>query len=139
MKAIAMKTKCRPPTGVYLRRDLRLRAFTLVELLVVIAIIGILISLMLPAIQASRESANRTSCLNRLTQLGIGVQNYQMAHEVYPPGTIEKQGPIKSVAKGDHRIGLSTFFRISKKPMPIGISIRRLAFIIKTTQPFVTR
>jgi prepilin-type N-terminal cleavage/methylation domain-containing protein/prepilin-type processing-associated H-X9-DG protein len=79
------------------------RGFTLVELLVVIAIIGILIAMLLPAIQASREAANRNACLNHLAQLGVAVHNYEMAHGVYPPGTIEKQGPIQNVAKGDHR------------------------------------
>ena len=79
------------------------QAFTLVELLVVIAIIGILIAMLLPAIQASREAANRNYCLNHLTQLSVGVHNYEMAHGVYPPGTIEKQGPIQNVPKGDHR------------------------------------
>jgi prepilin-type N-terminal cleavage/methylation domain-containing protein/prepilin-type processing-associated H-X9-DG protein len=79
------------------------RGFTLVELLVVIAIIGILISLTLPAVQASRETARRTQCQNQLVQLIIGVQNYNMANEVYPSGTIDKQGPIHSIAVGDHR------------------------------------
>ncbi len=79
------------------------RAFTLVELLVVIAIIGVMIALTLPAIQASRETANRTSCVNNMTQLGVGLHHYEMAHERLPPGTIDAKGPIRSVAKGDHR------------------------------------
>jgi len=79
------------------------KGFTLVELLVVIAIIGILISLMLPAVNASREAARRTQCLNQLLQLVVGVQNYSMANEFYPPGTVDKQGPIHSMPVGDHR------------------------------------
>ena len=78
------------------------KAFTLVELLVVIAIIGILIALLLPAVQAARECARRISCTNNLSQIALAVQNYNMAHFVYPPGTIDEQGPIVNESKGYH-------------------------------------
>ena len=78
------------------------RAFTLVELLVVIAIIGILIALLLPAIQAAREAARRAACINNLNQLGVALNNYESAHGVLPPGTIDKQGPIHNVPQGYH-------------------------------------
>src|ERR1043165_1856410 len=60
--------------------------FTIVELLVVIAIIGVLVALLLPAVQTARESARRMQCTNNIKQIGLGVANYESTHRAMPPG-----------------------------------------------------
>lgn len=80
----------------------RKRAFTLIELLVVMAIIGILVALLLPAVQQAREAARRTQCFNNIHQLGVAAHNYLSSHRFFPPGWVTDEQLTSTSASTPH-------------------------------------
>ena len=88
---------CFLPRQTFGARPARRGAFTLVELLVVIAIIGVLVALLLPAVQAAREAARRSQCINNLKQIGLAAQNHHSAHNRFPYGVVMQEGSIWSL------------------------------------------
>lgn len=82
------------------------RGFTLIELLVVITIIGILIGMLLPAVNSARESARRTDCTNKIRQLGVAAANYHNAKRAFPPGYLGMNPPAQGPHDKDQWTGL---------------------------------
>ncbi len=89
------------PRGVARQRRHPAAGFTLVELLVVIAIIGVLIALLLPAVQAAREASRRSQCVNQLKQMGVATHNLLDVHKTFPSAGI---GPWPNITLGGNAV-----------------------------------
>src|SRR5262245_39025560 len=97
----------------------RKSAFTLVEVLVVIAIIGVLIALLLPAVQMARESARRMTCSNHLKQLSLGCHQHHDAYGMFPPGWVQSPFtvPQGEVVQGGHGYAVFILPFIEQEPL----------------------
>ncbi len=90
MIAAASSASCRSSSPSTLHR----RGFTLIELLVAVGIIGLLVGLLIPAVQAAREAGRRAQCVANLRQLGIAMNAYHASHNMFPPGYMAGRSPV---------------------------------------------
>jgi prepilin-type N-terminal cleavage/methylation domain-containing protein/prepilin-type processing-associated H-X9-DG protein len=100
------------------------RGFTLVELLVVIAIVGVLVALLLPAVQAAREAARRMACANNLKNLGLAAHQYHGDHGRFPPGAVGPISPLLPQYAGLRHHALATFLLPYVEQQPLANQYR---------------
>ena len=121
--------------------------FTLIELLVVIAIIGILVALLLPAVQSAREAARKTQCKNNLRQIGLALHNYHDAHLAFPPTFCAGPGdggewslparilPFVEAGNIYSRIDFSKDYNQTSSEFPFGVKAMRVALLMCPSDP----
>lgn len=113
-----------------MNRKLSSQGFTLVELLVVIAIIGILVALLLPAVQAAREAARRMQCQNNMKQQALAFHNYHDTYKVFPPGSM-----FVNYAQGGQTMWTAIFPYIEQQPLADRMLHNRYLYNINRTDP----
>lgn len=118
--------------------------FTLVELLVVIAIIGILVALLLPAVQAAREAARRTECTNNMKQLGLALHNYHDTHQSFPSGVLtDRPNNTGGCSSRPQTWGWLTFILPYMEQQPLydrlGVSQRTLNQILQSSDRVIVQ
>src|SRR4051794_39549465 len=92
-----------------IRQAVKKRGFTLIELMVVIALLGLMVALLLPAIQAARESSRSAACRNNLKQIGVAIINFETVHKHFPKGV---QGYFNRMLSPAPMYGMSWWARI---------------------------